>query len=285
MKYINQPAEWNNKFYNYIDYIVKNYNNPLKKDIFTLPYEYIKKYFIDNPIDLNNIIYKKLIDEEEKVEIDGKSIKLLPMGLVNNNIKREFIGQDNQQLDFSKLRRGTLDRCLSEPSYHVFYYPNDILNPDFSLFDRVCKSYINHYQKSLGEEWQEKNFYDMIKDLKYLSVKYAKDEETKEIFAIGFFGAYLRNGSEGPCLTNAELYVMPEFRKMGIAKKLVGLTFDEALKTGIKGFDSITYRVIGNDALSFWESIGASVTGLIHIEGNINEMGKIIEEKTNYRTK
>ena len=284
MKYIDKPAEWNNNFYKYIKYVLKRYKEALDKGHVPDYIERIKKQLIEGPIAFNSIVYKKLIDEEETVEINGKLFKLLPMGLVNTNIKKDFIGPDKQQLEFSKLRNGTLSSCLLE-SFHVFYYPNDILNPDFSLFDKVCKSYIKHYKKTLGEEWSEKNFYNMIKDLNYLSVKYARDEEKGEIFAIGFFGAYLRNGSEGHCLTNAELYVMPEFRKMGIAKKLIGLTFDEALKNGIEDFDSITYRVIGNDSLSFLESIGASVTGLYHIAGNIKEMSQKIEDKSNYRTK
>ena len=78
---------------------------------------------------------------------------------------------------------------------------------------------------------------------------------------------------------------MPEFRGMGIAKKLVGLSFDEAQKNDILDFDSITYRVVGHDALSFWQSIGADISGLFHIEGDISEMGKIIEDKTGYKTK
>ncbi len=130
-----------------------------------------------------------------------------------------------------------------------------------------------------------KFFYQMVKELKFLSVKYAQDIETKEIFAIGFFGAYIRNGATGECLTNAELYVMPEFRRKGIAKKLVGLTFDRALEKNIYEFDSITYRLPNQDALSFWQSVGAEVSGLYHIEGNIEQMEQIISEKTGPRKK
>ena len=191
MKYIDKPAEWNNNFYKYIKYVLKRYKEALDKGHVPDYIERIKKQLIEGPIAFNSIVYKKLIDEEETVEINGKLFKLLPMGLVNTNIKKDFIGPDKQQLEFSKLRNGTLSSCLLE-SFHVFYYPNDILNPDFSLFDKVCKSYIKHYKKTLGEEWSEKNFYNMIKDLNYLSVKYARDEEKGEIFAIGFFGA--KNG-------------------------------------------------------------------------------------------
>ncbi len=41
----------------------------------------------------------------------------------------------------------------------------------------------------------------MLKDLKYFTAKYARDEETGEIFAVGFFGSYLRKGSGGVCFT------------------------------------------------------------------------------------
>ena len=87
-----------------------------------------------------------------------------------------------------------------------------------------------------------------------MSVKYAIDLKSKEIFAIGFFGASVREGAGGKALTNAELYVMPEFRKLGIAQKMVSLSFDLAQNDGIKSFDSITYRVQNHDALFLTKS-------------------------------
>ncbi len=41
---------------------------------------------------------------------------------------------------------------------------------------------------------------------------------------------------------------------------------------GIQNFDSVTYRVGNHDSLNFWNSVGATVSGLIHIEGNIPDM-------------
>lgn len=105
--------------------------------------------------------------------------------------------------------------------------------------------------------------------------------DTGEVFAIGFFGALVKNGAGGKALTDAELYVMPEFRKMGIAKRMVGLTFELAKNDGIDNFDSVTYRVQSCDALSFWQKIGASVTGLTHIEGSISEIIENIDNSNN----
>jgi hypothetical protein len=57
--------------------------------------------------------------------------------------------------------------------------------------------------------------------------------------------------------------------------------FELAKTDGIENFDSITYRVQSCDALSFWERIGALVTGLTYIEGNISEIIEIISSKKN----
>lgn len=284
MKYIDQKADWNKNFENYIKSCLGRIDFDKKFNQESMMTSYVRKYIIDGKVDFNEIIYKKLVDEEETIIIDGKKYTLLPMGLRKGAIPPSFVGADKPDKHVL-MTDGRFQEIVIGDKFSLFYYPDDKNEPDFSCFDKVCQSYIDHYQNALGEKWSKKRFYDMIKELKYLSVKYAKDEETGEIFAIGFFGAYLRNGSDGPCLTNAELYVMPEFRGMGIAKRLVGLTFDEALKAGIRGFDSITYRVVMHDALSFWKSIGAVVSGLYHIEGDISEMGKNIEDKIGYKTK
>lgn len=117
-----------------------------------------------------------------------------------------------------------------------------------------------------------------------MSIKYAEDLETGEVFAIGFFGTLVKNGAGGKSLTDAELYVMPEFRNKGIAKKIVGLTFELAKNVGIENFDSITYRVQTCDALAFWQKVGASVTGLTHIEGNIPEIIDVIDKSSRDNT-
>lgn len=158
----------------------------------------------------------------------------------------------------------------------IYYHSRDYLK---QIFRRICDSYIEHYKKSLNEVWSEEDFYARLTDLEYLSVKYAKDLETGEIFAVAFFGTLVKNSVGGKALTDAELYVMPEFRNMGIAKRMVGLTFELAKRDNIENFDSITYRVQSYDALSFWQRIGASVTGLTHIEGNISDIIEIIDKR------
>lgn len=238
----------------------------------------------EKEIDLSNVLYKKLVDDYEEVNIESQKIGLLPMGFINTNIPNYFIKKDV----FKAGRYGngnTFDKMfLQKPNFIPIYYPEEISKPLKSSFKKVCSSYIEHYKKSLDEEWSEEEFYAMLSELKFLSVKYAIDLETKEIFAVGFFGAAIRNGAGGKSLTNAELYVMPEFRNMGIAKKMVGLTFELAKENNIENFDSITYRVQSCDALTFWQKVGASVSGLTHIEGNIPNMIETID-KSNKQNK
>ena len=280
MKYIEKKAEWNDYFYAWLNnHLEQYYQHKKDKKSFCNSDIHTEKYLINDNFDFESIIYKKVLDEEEQIDFAGKKYTLLPMGLVKNAIGYQFINKNQVVEGMNTEMMGTMDNIVRSEEYCIFYYPNDARKPDWRLFAKVCKSYINHYKDSLGEDWDEKDFYEMIKELHFLTVKYAKDTETNEIFAIGFFGAYIRKGANGKCLTNAELYVMPEFRKLRIAKKLVGLSFDEALKNGITDFDSITYRVPNNDALSFWESIGANTSGLYHIEGDISEMAQEIEKK------
>lgn len=232
--------------------------------------EFLKKVN-EKDIDLDKVLYKQLVDDYEEVEIDSRKINLLPMGIINSDVPEYFVKKEDRSI---AGRYGNLNvfenMFLKDPNWEpLHYHTSDNFR---QVFGRICASYIEHYGKSLNEVWTEGNFYARLNDLKYLSVKYAKDLDTGEVFAIGFFGALVKNGAGGKALTDAELYVMPEFRKMGIAKRMVGLTFELAKNDGIDNFDSITYRVQSCDALSFWQKIGASVTGLTHIEGNISEI-------------
>ena len=223
-------------------------------------------------MDFTTVIYKKLVDDYEEIKMGLKKYRLLPMGIINDNISNLFIDKTNVSapghFHINQFRRILLD----DSNFRLLYYPNDLKRPEENSFRRICDSYKEHYKENLEELWSNADFYKMISDLNYLSVKYAMDEETEEVFAVGFFGAYIRSGAGGKALTNAELYVMPEFRHHGIAKKMVGLTFELAKDAGIENFDSITYRVPNHDALAFWQGIGASVSGLFHIEGTISEM-------------
>lgn len=230
-------------------------------------------------IDLHKVIYKKLVDDYEEVEINSKKVGLLPMGLKNHNVPEFFIRKEERK---HAGRYGSIgvfiDMFLNEAHFGpLYYHARDSFK---QVFGKICASYIDHYKETLNEVWSEKDFYARLADLSYLTVKYAKDLETGEIFAIGFFGSLVKNGAGGKMLTDAELYVMPEFRKMGIAKRMVGLSFELAKSDGIMDFDSITYRVPSCDALSFWQRIGASVTGLTHIEGNIPEIIEVIDESS-----
>lgn len=231
----------------------------------------------EKEIDLDKILYKKLADDYEETEINFKKFKLLPMGLKNHNIPGFFVSKKGSTKAGKYGNLNTFrDMFLREADWNpIYYHSNDSLK---QTFGKICNSYIEHYKNNLNEVWSEEDFYARISDLGYLSVKYAEDLETGEIFAIGFFGALIKNSAGGKALTDAELYVMPEFRNMGIAKRMVGLTFELAKKDGIENFDSITYRVQSCDALSFWQRVGASVTGLTHIEGNISDIIENIDK-------
>lgn len=252
------------------------------KDIINDGNRYIDflKEIREKNIDLTKVIYIKLIDEDEEIKVNSKQFRLLPMGIKNNSIPSYFIEGTEMKV---AGKYGNLNvfknMFLHETQWVSLYYHSK--NQLKQVFQKVCNSYIEHYRKNLNEVWSEKDFYSRLLDLKYLSVKYAEDLETGEIFAIGFFGTLEKNSAGGKALTDAELYVMPEFRNMGIAKRMVGLTFELAKTDGIENFDSITYRVQSCDALSFWERIGALVTGLTHIEGNISEIIEIISSKKN----
>jgi len=262
MEFKEERAKFNYTYYCYLDLIMRSNLDSAKK-------------FLDDcakkGVTFDSCLYKKLVDDFETITINTKTFQLLPMGLINKCIPKAIVGEKcNYTIRGSiNLFRGIY---LNDPEFVPFYYPNDEKKPIKETFRRVCASYIEHYKRTLGETWSEDTFYKRLFELNYLSVKYAKDMETGEIFAIGFFGATIWNGANGKALTNAELYVMPEFRKMGIAKKMIGLTFEQAKMDGILNFDSITYRVQDNDSFAFWQSVGASASGLIHIEGNISDM-------------
>ena len=270
MKYTNVYANFNSSFHQHLNELI-NSKRKIEQD-------FIQKC-INEGANFNTCLYKKLIDDYEVLTINGKEVQLLPMGLRNSIINKTLIGDVIRY-----FHRGSMYTyeaiLLKKPKFVPFYYPdNDSRIVQLENFKKLCFSYIAHHQNTLGEVWSEKDFYTMLSNLKYLSVKYAKDLASGEIFAIGFFGADNRNGAGGLALTNAELYVMPEFRGLGIAKKMVGLTFELAKNDGIENFDSITYRIPGNDALAFWQNVGASISGLIPIEGYIPNMLNIIDKK------
>ena len=249
------------------------------------------QYLINEGIDVYSRIWKKAIDSEEEVTINGIKYTLLPLEITNINIPTWCV--DDSVTPSWEPRFQTFSNILSNPPYFMqvpyeitsYVVGDDLeINPSSPIYASIRHSYIEHYKATLGENWGETDFNDRLEQLKYLTVKYAKNNETGEVFAVGFFGANTYPGPGGECLTNAELYVLPEFRKMGIAKKLVYLSFEVAKQDGITNFDSLTYRVDNANPLGFWENIGATVSGLYHISGDISTIQSKISESMNKKT-
>lgn len=230
-------------------------------------------------LDFANVPYKRLVDEASEVIVNGKKVTLLPLGLINDEV-RNFLNHDVKTMG-SRFALSSFKRLINrEDEYKTMCYPNGLTTPPRGSLKELCASYIEYYKDSLDEEWSEEDFYKMFSELNYLSLKYAIDEDSEQPRVIGFFGAYERSGAGGKSLTNAELFVMPEFRGMGIARKLVGITFDQAKSNGVNSFDSVTYHIKSQNSLAFWEKMGASVSGLIHIEGDISEMLEVINKES-----
>lgn len=273
MKYVIENAELNYFYDDCIKVIIKNAkSNPSSRYA-----EFLEKIFVEGK-DLYQIPYLKKYDETEIVELD-KKYQLLPITFLNCNVLGCYVRKEVNKASGSFRLRSFYDMFFSDPDFQLRHYKN-LSNEENSELKRIADSYIKHYAESLDEHWSYEDFYKMFDELKYKTLKYAMDVETKEVFVVGFFGASVRQGAGGGALTNAELYVMPEFRKMGIAKKLVGITFERAQEDGIDNFDSITYKIPGNDSLGFWKSVGAKVSGLTYIEGDVSEILDTIEEKS-----
>lgn len=248
MKYTEEYANFNGFYYDCLDSIIKKAS--------CSPDNHHAKFLKDcekNNIDFEKVVHKKFIDNYQDIETSSGKYMLLPLYLINLNVPRYFIKENSKRVN-GRYRIATLrNMFFQKTDFKIHHYSKQL---DKGALSCICNSYIKYYKESLSEEWAEKEFYKMLSELEYLSMKYAIDNETNEIFVVGFFGAYVRSGAGGQTLTNGELYVMPEFRNLGIAKKLVGVTFDMAKESGIDNFDSITYRIKNQDSLAFWESIG-----------------------------
>ncbi len=262
-------AKLNDFYYDCLQIIFEDAN---KNDRYK---EFLERCYSEG-VDLYKVPYKRVYDNYEIVELLDCNYKLLPLCLVNENVRGFFVREKVNRASGRFSLNSFNDLFFKKPYFSLFHYRNDCshtLQAELKeQLKKICKSYIQHYKDSLEESWTEEEFYVMFNDLQYVSLKYAMNMETNEIDVVGFFGAAVRRGAGGKTLTNAELYLLPEFRKRGIAKKLVGVTFEMAKADGIENFDSITYRIQGNDSLAFWQSVGAKVSGLIHIEGSISEM-------------
>lgn len=224
--------------------------------------KYVLTFLKENNIKrIQDIPYEVIFGEEEIVDLGGNSFVLLPVGNYKHRLKSLVI--EGYQAN-SGCGPSTLMRRLESK-----FEPIIIKDADFRS---ICDSYISHYKNVLGEEWSSGDFKKRITGLKYRTHKYARDTQTNKIIVVGFFGANIADGAGGQYLTNAELYVLPQFRGRGIAKELVRQSFDLAYEDGIRSFDSLTYRVTDYNPLKFWQSINAETTELIHIAGDIGEM-------------
>ncbi len=209
--------------------------------------------------------YEIVWGEEEYVEIGGNIFTLYPVG-------NRIISTDMWvKLPHDKWRLNTIGKILYEE-----FEPITI---DYADWRDICNSYLSHYQNILDEHWSDKDFTNRIQDLKYRTYKYAKDSKTGKTIVVGFFGANIAYGAGGKYLTNAELYVLPQFRGRGIARELVWQSFTLAYADGIRTFDSLTYRVPNHNPLNFWKKAGAETTELIHIAGDLAEMIKRLEAR------
>ena len=230
--------------------------------------EFLKNQYSTRTNELEDILkspYEIVWGEEEDVEIGGNIFTVYPVG---NRIIGTNIWMD---LSHDKWRFHTIRRILDRK-----FEPITIDDADWG---DICNSYLSHYQNILDEHWSDEDFTKRILDLKYRTHKYAKDSKTGKIIVVGFFGANIAYGAGGRYLTNAELYVLPQFRGRGIARELVRQSFTLAHDDGIQAFDSLTYRVQNHNPLNFWQQAGAEITELIHIAGDLSEMIKRLEAK------
>lgn len=209
-----------------------------------------------------DIIYKKIFGEEENVQVNGKKYTIFPIGNINTRVQGILDGRIPRSRGTDSIS-GAL-RILTSKLVPIRINEASV--------KQIRDSYISHYHDSLGEDWSNDDFDNRLNSLSYVTYKYARDEETNEVFVVGFFGVQIATAAGGKYLTNGELYVLPEFRGRKIATELIHQTLSLAHEDGIDNFDSLTYSVPGSDSLRFWENIGANDSGLYHISGSVSEM-------------
>lgn len=205
--------------------------------------------------------YEVVDGEEQIVDLGGHKYTILPVVYIEETLK------DIVTNGYKRIRNQNV-RALSRIFCNRLH-PITIKDADWSS---ICESYINHYKSILGENWSHMDFEMRVKNLKYRSHKYAIDNNTGKTIVVGFFGTNIAYGAGGEYLTNAELYVLPQFRGRGIASELVKQSFELASACGIYSFDSLTYKAGHHNPLKFWEGINAETTELIHVAGDIGEM-------------
>ncbi len=152
---------------------------------------------------------------------------------------------------------------------------------NYKVPNALAKEYALYYEKTLGENWTEKYATNMISSLtgRLFIAAWARDENGNE-FPIGFSAGNTQPYNDGTKLCNTEVFVLPTYQKFGVGTELVYAMLYEAKRCGVTNFEGLTYDMDNkNHPIGWWESIGAKRVDLIPIEGNIDEMIKIMEEK------
>lgn len=152
----------------------------------------------------------------------------------------------------------------------------------------LAKAYKEHYNNiGLGEHWTQEEVENMLnwqqgQSLgRYFLIKWARDLETLEEFSTGFFCAYTKPFQGGKMLWDEELFVLPEYRRLGIATDLTEAIFTIAKKYNVKFFESLTYEEEDGYPFKFWQSLGVHRDDLIHIFGETNTILSNIENQNN----
>ena len=193
-----------------------------------------------------------------EVLVNGKKYTLLPIVMIEIGTlrNRTIVGNDIRRLC-------TIDRTIP----------------------LIAKSYADYYSGAgIGETWTEESAKDFLEWLDEQSSsglfvdKWALDEEGN-LFPVGFFGAYMKPYGRGKTLWDGDLFVKPEFQRLGIGKELIEVLLIKARQHGITEFEALTYDDGTGHPKQMWESLGADATDLIHIAGSVDQMEEAIQKK------
>lgn len=150
---------------------------------------------------------------------------------------------------------------------------------------QLAQAYADHYNNAdLGENWTTEEVEDMLnwqlgQSLgRYFLVKWARDLEDGREFPVGFFCAYTKPYQSGKMLWDGELFVLPEYRRLGIATELTQALFTIAKSAGVEFFESLTYEDEEGYPLKFWQRLGVKDSDLIHMYGDTDTVLSNIEE-------
>ncbi len=201
------------------------------------------------------------LGESKTIQLEnGKSIELLPYLLQTH------------------CTRGT---SKNDPRIRM---SNDVAIP------QLAQAYADHYNNAgLGEHWTTEEVETMLKWQlgqslgRYFLIKWAMDLESNKEFPIGFFCAYAKPYQGGQMIWDGELFVLPEYRKVGIGTELTQALFTIAKSSGVDFFESLTYEDENGYPLKFWQKLGVNSDDLIHIYGETEKILSNIEENKSHR--